>query len=144
MKSLWVSALRGCREQVVLATKFGNVRGQDGSFQGVNGKPQYVQSACDASLRRLGIDVIDLYYQHRVDPNTPIEDTVGCHGGSVREGKVRFLASLRPDREPFVAPRQCIPLRLCKPIIRFGPAILKTKFYRPFANWGLDSSHTAR
>jgi aryl-alcohol dehydrogenase-like predicted oxidoreductase len=84
-------ALRGRREQVVLATKFGNVRGQDGTFQGVNGKPQYVQSACDASLRRLGTDVIDLYYQHRVDPNTPIEDTVGALAELVREGKVRFL-----------------------------------------------------
>jgi aryl-alcohol dehydrogenase-like predicted oxidoreductase len=84
-------ALRGRREQVVLATKFGNVRGQDGSFQGVNGKPQYVRSACDASLRRLGTDVIDLYYQHRVDPNTPIEDTVGALAELVREGKVRFV-----------------------------------------------------
>jgi aryl-alcohol dehydrogenase-like predicted oxidoreductase len=84
-------ALRGRREQVVLATKFGNVRGQDGSFQGVNGKPQYVRSACDASLRRLGTDVIDLYYQHRVDPNTPIEDTVGALAELAREGKVRFL-----------------------------------------------------
>jgi aryl-alcohol dehydrogenase-like predicted oxidoreductase len=84
-------ALRGRREQVVLATKFGNVRGQDGTFQGVNGKPQYVQSACDASLRRLGTDVIDLYYQHRVDPNTPIEDTVGALAELVREGKVRFV-----------------------------------------------------
>jgi aryl-alcohol dehydrogenase-like predicted oxidoreductase len=84
-------ALRGRREQVVLATKFGNVRGQDGSFQGVNGKPEYVRSACDASLRRLGTDVIDLYYQHRVDPNTPIEDTVGALAELVREGKVRFV-----------------------------------------------------
>jgi aryl-alcohol dehydrogenase-like predicted oxidoreductase len=64
------------REQVILATKFGNVRGSDGSFLGVNGKPDYVRSACEASLKRLGIEVIDLYYQHRVDPNTPIEETV--------------------------------------------------------------------
>ncbi|MGI8962608.1 MAG: aldo/keto reductase [Bryobacteraceae bacterium] len=84
-------ALRGRREQVVLATKFGNVRGHDGAFLGVNGKPEYVRSACEASLRRLGADVIDLYYQHRVDPNTPIEDTVGAMGALVREGKVRFL-----------------------------------------------------
>lgn len=84
-------ALRGRREQVVLATKFGNVRGEDGAFMGVNGKPEYVRSACEASLRRLKTDVIDLYYQHRVDPNTPIEDTVGAMANLVQEGKVRFL-----------------------------------------------------
>jgi aryl-alcohol dehydrogenase-like predicted oxidoreductase len=84
-------ALQGRRNQVVLATKFGNVRGQDGSFIGVNGKPEYVRSACEASLRRLDVDVIDLYYQHRVDPNTPIEDTVGAMASLIREGKVRFL-----------------------------------------------------
>jgi len=75
----------------VLATKFGNVRGEDGSFLGVSGRPEYVRSACDASLRRLGVDVIDLYYQHRVDPNTPIEETVGAMGELVAEGKVRHL-----------------------------------------------------
>jgi len=84
-------ALRGYRNQVLLATKFGNVRGEDGAFLGVNGKPEYVRSACEASLRRLGVDVIDLYYQHRVDPDTPIEDTVGAVAELVHEGKVRFL-----------------------------------------------------
>jgi aryl-alcohol dehydrogenase-like predicted oxidoreductase len=84
-------ALRGRRHEVVLATKFGNVRGKDGTFLGVNGKPEYVRSACQASLRRLAVDTIDLYYQHRVDPDTPIEDTVGAMAGLVREGKVRFL-----------------------------------------------------
>lgn len=84
-------ALRGHRDRVVLATKFGNVRAEDGRFIGVNGKPQYVRSACEASLKRLGIDVIDLYYQHRVDPNTPIEDTVSAMADLVREGKVRYL-----------------------------------------------------
>lgn len=84
-------AIEGRRNEVVLATKFGNIRGQDGSFLGVNGKPDYVRSACEASLRRLRVDMIDLYYQHRVDPNTPIEDTVGAMAGLVREGKVRFL-----------------------------------------------------
>ncbi|HQT98549.1 MAG TPA: aldo/keto reductase, partial [Thermodesulfobacteriota bacterium] len=67
-------ALRDRRQKAVLATKFGNVRGTDGSWLGVNGKPGYVRSCCEASLRRLGVDVIDLYYQHRVDPETPIED----------------------------------------------------------------------
>jgi aryl-alcohol dehydrogenase-like predicted oxidoreductase len=76
---------------VVLATKFGNVRGADGSFGGVCGRPDYVRSACEASLRRLGLDTIDLYYQHRVDPEVPIEETVGAMAELVREGKVRFL-----------------------------------------------------
>jgi aryl-alcohol dehydrogenase-like predicted oxidoreductase len=84
-------AIRGRREGVVLATKFGNVRGEDGSFLGINGKPEYVRSACEASLRRLGVDVIDLYYQHRVDVNTPIEETVGAMARLVEEGKVRHL-----------------------------------------------------
>src|SRR5215218_2902289 len=84
-------AIRGRREAVVLATKFGNVRGEDGSFLGVNGDPDYVRSACEASLRRLGVDVIDLYYQHRVDPNVPIEDTVGEMARLKDEGKIRFL-----------------------------------------------------
>ncbi len=84
-------ALMGKRDKVILATKFGNVRGKDGSFLGINGKPEYVIQACDASLKRLGVDVIDLYYQHRVDTNTPIEDTVGAMAVLVKEGKVRYL-----------------------------------------------------
>ena len=84
-------AVRDRRDKVVLATKFGNVRGSDGSFLGVNGKPEYVRSACEASLKRLGVDTVDLYYQHRVDPNTPIEDTVGEMAKLVQEGKVRHL-----------------------------------------------------
>jgi aryl-alcohol dehydrogenase-like predicted oxidoreductase len=84
-------ALRGRREQVILATKFGNVRSPQGEFLGVNGRPEYVREACEASLRRLGVEAIDLYYQHRVDPTTPIEDTVGAMADLVRVGKVRFL-----------------------------------------------------
>ena len=84
-------AIVGKREQVVLATKFGNVRGEDGSFLGVSGKPDYVRDACDASLSRLGVDHIDLYYQHRVDPETPIEETVGAMKELVAAGKVRYL-----------------------------------------------------
>jgi aryl-alcohol dehydrogenase-like predicted oxidoreductase len=84
-------AIHGRRDQVILATKFGNVRNPDGSFAGVNGKPGYVRQCCEASLKRLGVDVIDLYYQHRVDPETPIEDTVGAMAALVREGKVRWL-----------------------------------------------------
>ena len=84
-------AIAGRRAQVILATKFGNVRGPDGSFRGVNGRPEYVRAACDASLKRLGVDTIDLYYQHRVDPSVPIEETVGAMAGLVRDGKVRYL-----------------------------------------------------
>lgn len=84
-------ALQGRRDQVVLATKFAVIRGEDGSFRGISGKPDYVKSACEASLKRLGVDHIDLYYQHRVDPNTPIEETVGAMAELVKEGKVRHL-----------------------------------------------------
>ena len=84
-------AIRDRRDQVFLATKFGNVRGPNGEFLGVRGDPQYVRSACEASLARLGVEVIDLYYQHRVDPSVPIEDTVGEMSRLQQEGKVRFL-----------------------------------------------------
>jgi Predicted oxidoreductases (related to aryl-alcohol dehydrogenases) len=84
-------AIRDRRDRVVLATKFGNMRAPDGAFLGINGKPDYVRQACEASLRRLGVETIDLYYQHRVDPQTPIEDTVGAMADLVREGKVRHL-----------------------------------------------------
>lgn len=84
-------AIKDRRDQVIVATKFGNVRGEDGSFLGVNGHPDYVKQACDASLSRLGVDYIDLYYQHRVDPNVPIEETIGAMSELVQEGKVRYL-----------------------------------------------------
>lgn len=84
-------AIRDRRDQVILATKFGIVRGAAPSDRAVNGKPEYVRSACEASLRRLGVETIDLYYQHRVDPETPIEDTVGAMAQLVQEGKVRYL-----------------------------------------------------
>ena len=83
-------ALKGRRDQVVLATKFGNVRSPSGGA-GVNGRPAYVGQACDASLKRLGVDVIDLYYQHRVDPSVPIEETVGAMARLVEQGKARYL-----------------------------------------------------
>jgi aryl-alcohol dehydrogenase-like predicted oxidoreductase len=84
-------AIRGRRDKVVLATKFGNVRGADGSFAGINGRPEYVRQACDGSLKRLGVDHIDLYYQHRVDSDVPIEETVGAMAELVQAGKVRYL-----------------------------------------------------
>ncbi len=84
-------AIKGRRDKVVVATKFGNVRGADGSFLGISGKADYVRKACEGSLKRLGIDHIDLYYQHRVDRSVPIEETVGAMAALVREGKVRYL-----------------------------------------------------
>jgi aryl-alcohol dehydrogenase-like predicted oxidoreductase len=82
-------AIAGRRDEVVLATKFGNERGEEGSFLGVNGRPDYVHKACDASLARLGVDVIDLYYQHRVDTTVPVEDTWGALRELVEAGKIR-------------------------------------------------------
>jgi aryl-alcohol dehydrogenase-like predicted oxidoreductase len=90
-ESLVGKAIKGRRDQVVVATKFGIARGTNGEFLGVRGDPSYVRECCDASLRRLGVDVIDLYYQHRVDPKTPIEDTVGAMADLVEAGKVRHL-----------------------------------------------------
>ncbi len=90
-EALIARAIRGRRGEVFLATKFGNVRGPDGAFLGVSGRPEYVRTSCDGSLKRLGVDVIDLYYQHRVDTDVPIEDTVGTMGRLVEEGKVHFL-----------------------------------------------------
>lgn len=84
-------AIRDQRDQVLIATKFGNVRTADGGWQGISGKPDYVRQACDDSLRRLGVEVIDLYYQHRVDPTVPIEDTIGAMAELVQQGKVRYL-----------------------------------------------------
>ena len=84
-------AIKDRRNDVIVATKFGNERGQDGSFLGVNGKPGYVKKSCEDSLKRLGTDHIDLYYQHRVDPNVPIEDTIQAMAELVKEGKVRYI-----------------------------------------------------
>jgi aryl-alcohol dehydrogenase-like predicted oxidoreductase len=84
-------AIKDHREQVILATKFGNMRSPEGRFLGVSGKPDYVRQCCDDSLKRLGVEVIDLYYQHRVDPTVPIEDTIGAMAELVQQGKVRYL-----------------------------------------------------
>jgi aryl-alcohol dehydrogenase-like predicted oxidoreductase len=97
-EQLFGRALKGKRDQVVVATKFGQVKGADGK-QSIDGRPEYVTQACEASLKRLGIEVIDLYYQHRVDPNVPIEDTVGAMKRLVEQGKVRALglSEARPE-----------------------------------------------
>ena len=84
-------AVRDRRDRVVIATKFANQRSEDGQWLGINGRPEYVRQACDGSLQRLGVDTIDLYYQHRVDPSVPIEETVGAMVELVKAGKVRYL-----------------------------------------------------
>ncbi len=134
--------VRERRKEVFLATKFGNVRDANGAWIDVSGKPEYVQKSCDASLQRLGIDTIDLYYQHRVDDKTPIEDTVGAMTRLVEQGKVRFLglseaapATLRRAYKvhSIAAPRRNI---------RSGRAILKRGRCRPVVNSASPSSRT--
>ena len=110
-------AIKGRRNEVVLATKFGQIR-RDGQPNGVDGRAEYVQQACEASLARLGVDVIDLYYQHRVDPSVPVEETVGAMARLVQQGKVRFigLSEAHPDRiaapTPFIRSRRSRPYSL--------------------------------
>jgi aryl-alcohol dehydrogenase-like predicted oxidoreductase len=95
-------AIRGRRDQIVLATKFGIVRDpKNPNVRGVNGKPDYVRQSCEGSLRRLGVETIDLYYQHRVDPDTPIEETVGAMAQLVKEGKVRYLGLSEASPQTF-------------------------------------------
>ncbi len=103
-------AIEGHRDEVILATKFGNVRGADGSFRGINGRPEYVRAACDASLRRLRVDTIDLYYQHRVDPDTPIEDTVGAMARLVEQGKIRSIGLSEAAEETIRRAREVHPV----------------------------------
>ncbi|MAS40285.1 MAG: aldo/keto reductase [Porticoccaceae bacterium] len=98
-EELLAKAFRGRWDDLVLATKFGILRGEDGSLAGVCGRPDYVRQACDASLRRLGVDTIDLYYQHRVDPEVAIEETVGAMADLVRAGKVRYLGLSEADAD---------------------------------------------
>jgi len=92
-------ALKGRRDRITLATKFGVSRGEDGSWQGISGRADYVKACCDASLKRLGTDYIDLYYQHRVDPETPIEETVGAMAELVKAGKARYIGLSEADPE---------------------------------------------
>ncbi len=120
---------------MVLATKFGNVRGSDGSFLGVNGKPEYVKKACEASLKRLGIDTIDLYYQHRVDKDTPIEETVGAMADLVKEGKVRYLGLSEASPENIRKANHVHPISAFKPNIPYGAGMLKIKSFLFVKSW---------
>jgi len=121
-------AIADRRDRVVLATKFGILRSEDGGFRGVNGSPEYVKRACDASLQRLGVDYIDLYYQHRVDPNVPIEETVEAMAELVQQGKVRYLGLSKPLLTPFAGRKASTRLALCRQSTPFGVAIQRMKF----------------
>jgi len=136
-------AIKGRRDEVVLATKFGNQRGEDGSRIGINGSPEYVLSACDASLERLGVDVIDLYYQHRVDRSVPIEETWGAMKSLVDAGKVRYLGISEASSETIEKATRCIPSRRCKVSTHCGHATQKTAFSRPVDASELASLPTA-
>jgi len=103
-------ALVGQRDKITLATKFGITRGKQGEWLGVNGHPDYVKASCEASLKRLNTDYIDIYYQHRIDPNVPIEDTVGAMGDLVKEGKVRYLGLSEADPEQIKRAHQVHPI----------------------------------
>jgi aryl-alcohol dehydrogenase-like predicted oxidoreductase len=103
-------AIQGHRDEVILATKFGLIRTNDPNFRGVNGKPEYVRSSCEGSLRRLGVETIDLYYQHRLDPDTPVEETVGAMAELVREGKVRYLGLSEVGRSTLLRAQKIHPI----------------------------------
>jgi aryl-alcohol dehydrogenase-like predicted oxidoreductase len=122
-------ALKGKRDQAVLATKFGNViKGTwaDGKGYDIDGSPAYVKRAAEASLRRLGVETIDLYYQHRVDPKTPIEETVGAMAELVKEGKVRFLGLSEAAPETVRRAQRCTRSRRSRRSTRSGPATRRT------------------
>ncbi len=114
------------RDEVQLATKFGNKRGENGERLGIDGSPEYVRAACDASLQRLGVDTIDLYYQHRVDPTVPIEDTVGAMAELVTAGKVRFLGLSEAGPETIRRATRCTRSPRCRPSTRCSPATSRT------------------
>jgi aryl-alcohol dehydrogenase-like predicted oxidoreductase len=116
-------AVAGKRDEFVLATKFGLVQTEDTLIRGVNGRPEYVGAACDASLKRLGVDMIDLYYQHRVDPEVPIEETVAAMADLVRAGKVRYLglSEASPETIRRARPRRSSDRRLANGIFALEP-----------------------
>ena len=122
------AAIAKRRHEVIIATKFGNMRMPDGRFLGVNGKPEYVQSACEECLQRLKISTIDLFYLHRVDSGTPIEETIGAMARLIDQGKVRYLGLSEAGARQSAARTRRIPSPRCKASIRFGRVIPKTEF----------------
>ncbi len=141
----FLNAQPGRRERVVIATKFGIVRDPSNpQVRGINGKPDYVRHSCEGSLRRLGVETIDLYYLHRVDPATPIEETVGAMARLIEEGKVRHLGlSEVSPRDPAPGAAASIPSPPCRANTPSGAAIPKTASSTPAATWEWASSPTA-
>ena len=137
-------AIRGRRQEVVLATKFGLIPSPSGPATSVDGRPERVRPSCEASLGRLGVDVIDLYYLHRVDPNTPIEDTVGAMAELVREGKVRFLGLSEAGPERFAGRTEPTGSRRCKVNTPSGPASPRLRCFPHVVSWESGSSPSAR
>ncbi len=137
-------AIRDRRGEVVLATKFGNERRPDGSWIGINGKPEYVRRACDASLGRLGLDYIDLYYQHRVDNTVPIEETVGAMAELVQQGKVRFLGLSEAAPATIRRAHAVHPITGPANGTRCGPGNRRTRSFPRSASWASASWRTAR
>ena len=137
--------IRGRRDEVFLATKFANVRKKDDpSFWGISGKPEYVRAACDASLKRLGLDHIDLYYQHRVDPQTPIEDTVGAMAELVKAGKVKYLGLSEAAPETIRRAHRVHPITALQSEYSLWERHVEREILPTSASWESDSSLTAR
>jgi aryl-alcohol dehydrogenase-like predicted oxidoreductase len=137
-------AIKDRRDRVIIATKFGIVRTSDPNARGINGKPEYVRSACEASLQRLGVDTIDLYYQHRVDPNTPIEDTVAAMAQLVQEGKVRYIGLSEAGPQTLRRAHAIHPITALQTEYSLWSRGRKMKFLLPAENWGLALLLTAR
>jgi len=127
-------ALKGRRDKALIATKFGNIDLPDGK-KGTNGKPDYVYSSCEASLKRLGTDVIDVYFMHRVDPNTPIEETVGAMARLIEQGKVRWIVFAKLGRQRCCGRTRRIRSLHCRRSTRCGRVIAKRKFCRRVVRW---------
>ena len=133
------------RDEVFLATKFANIRKKDDpTYWVISGKPEYVRAACDASLRRLGVDHIDLYYQHRVDPEVPIEETVGAMADLVKAGKVKYLGLSEASPTTIRRAHKVHPITALQTEYPFGNATLKRKSFPPSANSASASCPTAR
>ena len=136
-------AIKGRRREVILATKFGNVRDERGNFLGVNGAPEYVRQCCDASLGRLGVDAIDLYYQHRVDPQVPIEETVGAMSELVRAGKVRYLGLSEAAPVTIRRAMKVHPISALQTEYSLWTRDVEAEIRRSAGNWGSASWPTA-
>ena len=138
-------AIRGRRDEVRVATKFGFVGGTDGKGGGgIDGRPEHVREACDGSLRRLGVDHIDLYYQHRVDPNVPIEETVGAMAELVRQGKVRYLGLCEAAPATIRRAHAVHPISALQTEYSLWSRDPRTNSSLPSGNWASASSRTAR